>query len=112
MIYDSATRKIKPVYALVVGLVCLTPLGLLASGTAWGEWGADEIEKVVMNGNALGFVPEGMKNGFTFNAVMPDYSIGGLPEVAGYILSAIAGVAILLILFKVTAAFMKSKQSA
>ncbi|HEY1406633.1 MAG TPA: cobalt transporter CbiM [Spirochaetota bacterium] len=112
LIYDDAAKTITPVYALIIGLICLTPLGLLASGTAWGEWGTDEIKKVITKGNALGFVPDGMKNGFNFKAAMPDYGVGGLPEVAGYLLSALAGVAILIILFKVTAVFIKNKTEA
>lgn len=36
-----------PVYALLAVLVALVPLGLLAQGTAWGEWGSDEIANVV-----------------------------------------------------------------
>lgn len=108
-IYEGAKQKIKAVYGLIIVLICLTPLGLLAVGTAWGEWGADEIQDVTTGGNALGFVPEGMQNGFSFNAIMPDYSVTGLPEVAGYILSAVAGAAILIILFKVIANLKKDK---
>ena len=40
---------------------------------------------------------------------MPDYSVAGLPEIAGYILSAIAGVAIFLILFKIIGSVKKNK---
>jgi cobalt/nickel transport system permease protein len=112
VIYDGVAQRIKPVYALIVSLVCLSPLGLLAAGTAWGEWGADEIREVVMNGKALGFVPDGMQNGFTFNAPVPDYAFKGLPEIAGYILSALAGVAILLIIFKITSVMVKNKSAA
>lgn len=108
-IYEGAKKKTKAVYGLIMALICLTPLGLLATGTAWGEWGADEIKDVVSGGNALGYVPEGMQNGFSFEAMMPDYSIHGLPEVAGYILSAIAGVAIIIILFKIISSFKKNK---
>lgn len=36
-------------------LIALSPLGLLASGTAWGEWGAEELQKM------LGFIPSGMQ---------------------------------------------------
>nr|WP_319487283.1 cobalt transporter CbiM [uncultured Caproiciproducens sp.] len=110
-IYEGAKKKSKAVYGLIAALVCLTPLGLLATGTAWGEWGADEIKEVVSNGNALGFIPQGMKNGISFEAVMPDYSVGGIPEVAGYILSAVAGVAILLIIFKIISSFRKTNQN-
>lgn len=107
-IYEGAKKKTKAIYGLIVALICLTPLGLLATGTAWGEWGADEIKDVLTGGKSLGFVPEGMKNGFNFESIMPDYTISGLPEIAGYILSAVAGVAILIILFKIIGSIKKS----
>lgn len=110
-IYEGAREKGKAVYGLIAALILLTPLGLLATGTAWGEWGADEIKGVVSNGSALGFIPEGMKNGISFEAIMPDYSVAGIPEAAGYILSAVAGVAVLLILFKIISSFKKSNHS-
>ena len=108
-IYEGAKRKTKAVYGLLVALICLTPLGLLAAGTAWGEWGADEIKNVMSGGNALGFIPEGMKNGFSFEALMPDYAVNGLPVIAGYIVSAVAGAAILIIVFKIIGSFKKDK---
>ncbi|MDF1493478.1 cobalt transporter CbiM [Caproiciproducens sp. CPB-2] len=107
-IYKGAKEKSKAVYGLLAALILLTPLGLLATGTAWGEWGADEIGEVVSNGRALGFIPQGMQNGFSFEAMMPDYSVGGIPEVAGYILSAVAGVAVLLIVFKIVSSLKKN----
>jgi cobalt/nickel transport system permease protein len=103
MVYEGAKKRIRPVYAFVLGLICLSPLGLLASGTAWGEWGLDEIKAVVTGGNALGYVPSGMAKGFNFNVLMPDYTISGIPGFVGYILSAVAGAAILIILFKLSA---------
>jgi len=108
-IYQGAKQKTKAVYGLIIALICLTPIGLLAAGTAWGEWGTDEIKNVVSGGNALGFVPEGMANGFEFEALMPDYAVRGLPDIAAYILSAIAGAAILIILFKVIGSLKKDK---
>ncbi len=108
-IYEGAKKKTKAVYGLIVALICLTPLGLLATGTAWGEWGTDEIKNVVSGGNALGYVPQGMKNGFSLQAIMPDYSFNGLPQAVGYILSAVAGVAILLIVFKIISNFKSTK---
>lgn len=110
-IYEGAKQKTKAIYGLIVALICLTPIGLLATGEAWGEWGIDEIKDVIAvnGGSALGYVPEGMKNGFSFDAMIPDYAIEGLPEAAGYILSAVAGVAILLILFKVIGSLKKNK---
>lgn len=106
-IYEGAKEKSKAVYGLVAALICLTPLGLLATGTAWGEWGTDEIKNVVTGGGALGYVPKGMEDGFSFSALMPDYSLGGLPEVVGYIASAVIGVAVLVIIFKIISVFKK-----
>lgn len=107
--YKGAKEKTRAVYGLVAGLICFTPLGLLATGTAWGEWGADEIKEVVSRGSALGFVPHGMKEGFNFSAVMPDYAVRGLPEAAGYLLSAVAGVSIMIIFFKILGNMKKEK---
>ena len=108
-LYEGAKKKTRSIYALIIGLVCLSPLGLLATGTAWGEWGIDEIQDVVTGGNVLGYVPEGMKNGFSLQTLMPDYTLKGLPDVAGYILSAAAGVFILIIVFKVAASLVKPR---
>ena len=91
---------LRPLLALMAVLIVLSPLGLLASGTAWGEWGRDEIAKVAQGGASLGFVPSGMQHGLDFSAFMKDYGVSGLPELAGYLLSAIAGAAILVIVFK------------
>lgn len=111
VIHEGINGKIKPVYGLIVTLICLSPLGLLAAGTAWGEWGADEISEVATGGSTLGYVPKGMEDGFNFNALMPDYAIEGLPDKLGYILSAIAGVAILIIIFRLIASMKKDNKS-
>ncbi len=111
IINEVPEKKGKAIYGLVLALICLTPLGLLATGTAWGEWGAEDISGVITKGNALGFVPEGMKKGFSFNTFMPDYQINGLPEIVGYILSAVAGVVIFVLLFRIVAGLMKGHKS-
>ena len=67
---------------------------MLASGTAWGEWGADELAGMT------GYTPGGMKNEMGLKILIPDYSVSGMPEVMGYIVSAVLGVAILVIVFK------------
>ena len=90
-------------------LILGTPLGLLAEGTAWGEWGADEIADTTDFGAALGYTPQGMDTGFSFDALFPDYAIEGLPDVTGYILSAVLGAALLIIAFKVLASFKKKE---
>lgn len=99
----------KPVYALIAVLILAVPVGLLAEGTAWGEWGVDEIAKVVSRGAALGYTPSGMRNGFQLSVLCPDYTMAGLPDTVAYLLSAVIGVAISIIIFKVIASFMREK---
>jgi cobalt/nickel transport system permease protein len=75
-------------------LVLATPLGLLASGTAWGEWGIDEL-----NNMGLGFIPQGIqKLANWWPAPLPDYGFPRMGAVIGYILSAILGVALIIFL--------------
>ncbi|MDR3271435.1 MAG: cobalt transporter CbiM [Peptococcaceae bacterium] len=109
-IYAGAKKRATAVYGMLAALIVFVPLGLLAAGTAWGEWGTDEIASVVEGGGALGYVPQGMLDGFSFEAVMPDYSIAGLPEAAGYILSAIFGVALSIILFRLVSSLIKERK--
>ncbi|MDD3269151.1 MAG: PDGLE domain-containing protein [Syntrophomonadaceae bacterium] len=74
----------------------LSPLGLLATGTAFGEWGTDQLPEEV------GFVPTGLAKlaDLWQHAPMPDYGIPGLDasfmqSAVGYILSAVVGVALI-----------------
>jgi cobalt/nickel transport system permease protein len=60
-------------------------------------------------GTALGYTPSGMLTGFSLEAIFPDYTIAGIPDAAAYILSAVIGVALVVILFRLIAASMKPK---
>lgn len=100
MVYSDQKTKLNPVFALIVTLIVLSPLGLLADGTAWGEWGADEIAADTSFGTTLGYIPDKMINGFNYEAFFPDYTVTGMPDLAGYILSAVIGSAALIIIFK------------
>ena len=95
----GVTSRVKGLYVLIGILVIATPLGLLATGTAWGEWGTEEVK------NLVGFIPDGMKNGFNFTAPMPDYGLEGLKEYAAYILSALVGVLIIFLIIKIWTRF-------
>jgi hypothetical protein len=82
-------------------LILLSPLGLLLpelfkAGGAWGEWGVDEIGKLV------GYVPKGLeKLAPLWNAPLPDYAFKGWEEKGlshlsfAYIISAIVGMAVI-----------------
>jgi cobalt/nickel transport system permease protein/cobalt/nickel transport protein len=83
---------------LSIGLILLiifAPLGLLAAGTAYGEWATDELK------DRIGFVPHGLeKLSDLWHAPMQDYNIPNAPSfkdsklvsAGGYILSAVIGV--------------------
>lgn len=113
MVQEHPQKKTKGIWGLLLGLIALTPLGLLATGTAWGEWGPEEISGLrSTSGGTLGYTPSGMKHGLQFSSLIPDYSIKGVPEVVGYLISAVLGAAILVIVFKLIGSFAsgKSKQ--
>ena len=76
-------------WAGLVALAIATPLGLLAPGTAWGEWGAAELAKM-----GLGFVPRGMETlQGLWGAPLAAYDLPALGNASlGYILSALAGI--------------------
>lgn len=77
----------------LVLLIILTPLGLLAVGETFGEWGPEEVKE------KLGFVPPGLEQlSGIWNAPLPDYARPGGEEsmtvAAAYILSALIGVVV------------------
>lgn len=80
-------------------LIALSPLGLILpehfkAGAAWGEWGAEEMQKLV------GYIPKGLeKLAGIWNAPIPDYAFKGWEETGlarlsiAYIISALIGIA-------------------
>lgn len=81
-------------------LIMVSPLGLILpehfkAGAAWGEWGVDEMQKLV------GYIPQGLeKLSSLWNAPIPDYAFKGWEEKGlshlsfAYIISAIVGIGI------------------
>jgi cobalt/nickel transport system permease protein len=59
---------------------------------------------------ALGYVPSGLENGWSLSALMPDYSLEGMNEVFAYILSAVIGVAMLVMIFKLISILLVNKK--
>ena len=108
---DSNRKKHFSVFILIGVLIAATPLGLLATGTAWGEWGADEIANVKNAGKVLGYTPKGLANGWSLDVLMPDYTLAGVNEIVAYIMSALLGVALLIIIFKLFSIPFKGKAS-
>lgn len=85
-------KTITKLWLLIAVLAILTPIGLIIpeyfkAGSAWGEWGADEIKKLI------GYVPKGLeKLSDTWIAAIPDY---GTSKIL-YIVSAILGIIIVM----------------
>ena len=75
----------------LAALVVIVPVGLLAPGTAWGEWGAEELSSL-----GLAFIPQGMaKLSSLWSAPLPDYDLPALGNASlAYILSAVVGIII------------------
>jgi cobalt/nickel transport system permease protein len=88
-------RRLWPLWVGLGVLVLLVPVGLLAPGTAWGEWGAEELTSL-----GMGFIPQGLERlGSIWNAPMPDYAVPFLGERVGYIVSAVLGVGLIVLFF-------------
>jgi ABC-type Fe3+ transport system permease subunit len=85
-------RLLKVLLIMFVVLILLVPIGLIASGTAYGEWSADELQQMV------GYVPAGLSSlSGWWHAPFQEYSLQGLPNTflgscLGYYFSAILGV--------------------
>ncbi len=109
LMLGSAVRTSRSLYGLLLALIVCTPLGLLAAGTAWGEWDPAELAEQELGGVPLGYTPAGMTEGVSFAALFPDYSVPGLPEAFGYILSAVIGTALLILIFKVVSSLLSDK---
>jgi cobalt/nickel transport system permease protein len=91
-------------------LMVVSPLGLLAAGIAWGEWGAEdfqdpairvEITKASGNIDPPVEVPQGLEHLSSFwTAPIPDYAPSFMQsESFGYILSAVVGAGLIVLLF-------------
>ena len=77
--------------ALWIGLailIVLVPIGLLAPGTAWGEWSTEQLSSL-----GLAFIPQGMAHlSGLWSAPLPDYDLPALNNAnLAYIFSGIVG---------------------
>lgn len=94
---DSALLEMKPasrpitwLWAGLGVLILLTPIGILAQGTAWGEWSSEQLKA------ALGYVPAGLERlGNVWTAAMPGYAPAFIRNpFVGYVVAAIVGCAL------------------
>jgi len=90
LIYKPQTSPLMPLWIGLVIMIILTPLGLIAQGTGWGEWASVELKALI------GYLPEGPgRLEGLWTSIMPDYTIPGfkgpLMSAIGYVLSAAIG---------------------
>lgn len=89
-------------------LVILSPLGLIAAGTPFGEWGVDQLEEEV------GFIPTGLERlaSLWTHAPLVDYGIAGfnasfMQSAIGYIISAGIGIGLVIGVISILSKFIK-----
>jgi cobalt/nickel transport system permease protein len=95
----AARSRVKLTLAAFGALILAVPLGLLAGGSAWGEWGSDELA------TRVGYVPSGLQRiesiwsapfaGYTVPWIPADATFG--EQALGYILSAVVGVGLIFV---------------
>jgi hypothetical protein len=87
-------ETIKHLGIILLLAIVITPLGLLAVGTAYGEWSSEDLQQM------LGYVPNGIKQGEKFwKAPIADYSLVNLDSNFGYWISALVGTALIMGIF-------------
>jgi len=87
--------RLRILWGIVGVFVILTPIGLLAPGTAWGEWASAQFKDL-----GLGFVPIGLqKMEGLWTAFFPGYSVPGLGRNSAYIVSAFLGLLFIIAVF-------------
>ena len=88
---EKGAKRDDRTWAILAGLVALSPLGLLAKGDAWGEWSGDEIVK------RAGYAPKSFTatdaNGWRGFNLFPDYFSERGPIF--YIMAGVAGIALI-----------------
>jgi cobalt/nickel transport protein len=99
---EGVVKSITKFWLGIAVLAILSPLGLILpayfkAGSAWGEWGADEIQKLV------GYLPRGLeKLSSLWSAPFPDFA---------YIISAVAGIFVTLaVVFLIGRALAKKSE--
>ena len=89
----GVSAPMRSLYGVIAVLVIAAPLGLLATGTAFGEWGGSELVQ------RIGYLPRGLARlGDLWAGVLPDYgqsNASGAFGVVMYVVSALVGIALL-----------------
>jgi cobalt/nickel transport system permease protein len=88
-------QKLRWLWVGLAFLIVASPLGLLAPGTAWGEWGTEELTRM-----GLGAIPAGLAHlSGIWGAPLAGYDLPALGNAnLGYVLSAALGIVVVVLL--------------
>ena len=115
----AAAKKtsLVPTLILVAVLIVATPLGLLATGDAWGEWDAEGAATAVQEAGddslqaSVGLdtptFADALPTGDYLQAYSEEQGLGFAGQAAMYILSGVIGVAVLTIAFRLVSLTVK-----
>ena len=103
-------HALRPLWVALAVLMVLTPLGILAAGSAWGEWSPrdftegsarQQIAAASQNQSPPAAAPQGLQRLSSFwTAPMPRYAPPFLRSASfGYLLSAMSGTGLIILLF-------------
>lgn len=116
---DGTAKKTSliPTLILVAVLVVATPLGLLATGDAWGEWDAEGAATAVQEAGddslqaSVGLdtptFADALPTGDYLQAYSEEQGLGFASQAAMYFLSGVIGVAVLTITFRLVSLTVK-----
>ncbi len=104
----SRSRSARQLWYGLAGLMILSPLGLLAAGTAWGEWAAEDFadpssRQQIIQASGLHALPQAAPEGLArlaglWSAPFPDYAPAFIHSAGfGYVLSALFGAGLILL---------------
>jgi cobalt/nickel transport system permease protein len=117
---ESGCLVTRPIWIGLAALMILTPFGLLATGTAWGEWGVEDFkdskareEMAAASHNVVppAEAPKGLEQlSSVWTAPMPDYAPPFLrSKELGYIMSAMLGTGLIVLAFLLIDALLRTK---
>ena len=92
----ESAGSMRAIFLALSLIIFIVPLGLLAPGTAWGEWSRQELGAM-----KLGYIPSGFDRMSTFwTAPLSGYNATVVHNPAlGYVISALVGVVLILGVF-------------
>jgi len=92
----SEQKSLRPLWAVIVFLIIAAPLGLLATGSPWGEWAKEEFVELA------GYVPAGMDAlSGRWSGPMPGYGSpsGSYPALFYVVSAAIGSAAVVFVIY-------------